>query len=111
MEKPPEPVLADECVRDRAGPWSPYNARNSTADRNINPNPRFGSTESSSLTHSRGEQEIITGTRHSGKCFHHRAWVEAEFTDVGPLGNFPRGPTSVNSASTQDRKSTRLNSS
>jgi len=52
----------------------PMQCVNSTADRNINPNPRFGSTESSSLAQSRGEQTIIAGTRHSGKCFLHKSF-------------------------------------
>jgi hypothetical protein len=42
-----------------------------TADRNINPNPRFGKTESSTSDPTKGEQKIITGTPAFGKYLLH----------------------------------------
>src|SRR5271157_1179561 len=46
----------------------------STADRNINPNPRFGSTESSPSPKPKGEQTIMQETPNSGKCFLHNGF-------------------------------------
>jgi hypothetical protein len=55
QSRSPEPV---QCV-------------NRTADRNINPNPRFGKTESSTSDPTKGEQKIITGTLGFGKYLLH----------------------------------------
>src|SRR5271165_7419836 len=67
----------------------PMQCVHSTADRNINPNPRFGSTESSSLPN-KGEQKMIAGTLHSGKRFYHKRFQISNM-------EHPRRPPSANS--------------
>ena len=53
-KKPHEFTLTEQDCSVVVDPWNPCNACNTTADRNINPNPRFGGPESSSSAQSKG---------------------------------------------------------